>query len=127
MEPRLKKERLLLLLLLLPLHASMLSLEFDRGLIECVWMSDYFVTWVCIVSLGWVSLQVPSKATAESHVFGSHSSCTTTISLEFILGTLPFLYIKTLLLQDKSSEFQILHVRLEKMVQRLIHFCKMFV
>jgi hypothetical protein len=31
MEPRLKKEKLLLLLL--PLQAAMLSLEFDRGLI----------------------------------------------------------------------------------------------
>ncbi len=35
MEPKLKKERLLLLLLL-PLQVARLSLEFDRGLIECV-------------------------------------------------------------------------------------------
>jgi hypothetical protein len=51
MEPRLKKERLLLLL-----QAGRLSLEFDRGLIECVCLFlsvdvCYFVTWVCIASL----------------------------------------------------------------------------
>lgn len=39
------------------------------------------------VSLGWVSLQVPSKAAAESHVSGSHSWCTATSSPQFASGT----------------------------------------